>query len=339
MESLTHVGLSRLLAEGALPALTCLYTRWYDALDLPDLPLLKHPHAERWTELSLGPLAPAALQHLPSCTRLQRLEMEWSHFQTPPPLALPRTLRHLDINAWADCDHLLTTLAAADGVERLRSLRLYLIGLGSGLTAADWQALGELLARLRGPVLYLRAGWETAPFLSPLTALPHLDRIAGLQYALQTLPDSELQALAKCPHLTGLRQLELQADDLKGPRAKWLAEAPCLERLRQLALPGVKMGYREVETLLRSPQLRRLTSLDLNCARLGPKGVRALEEWPGLSRLRTLRINLSRADRWSHCPALRLASLSPLTTLRVIGEASVEDKNVLRARHGARMWG
>src|SRR5262249_14121295 len=151
-------------------------------------------------------------------------------------------------------------LAETDGLERLRFLRLF---VSQPPQAEGWAALGRLLSRLRGPVLYLVTYRGCEGLLTGLLTLPHLDRVAGLEVSYDPEP-AEVKAFFTCPNLTGLRELELGARQLREPEVQQLAEAPWLPQLRVLDLSATQMGARGLLGLLESPHLRRLTTLSLN---------------------------------------------------------------------------
>jgi uncharacterized protein (TIGR02996 family) len=337
--SLTRLDLCRVsadaltdaLAGGAWPRLSHLRATWNGVADERCLrPLFAPPRCGRWLDLDLGPLVPDTLPRLAELPALRRLKLGLAW---PPvaPFALPPRLT--DLTCWAPGREgpLLSALAETDGIERVRSLRLFVSG---PLRAEGWAALGRLLGRLRGPVLRLVAQRRGEGFLGGLLTLPHLDRVASLQGPHEPEP-AEMAALFACADLTGLRELAVRARHLREPEVRLLAKAPWLEQLRVLDLSTTQIGSRGLVYLLQSPHLRRLTSLSLNNARMNVRALQILEEWPGLPRLRELTITPEQPAAARPLP-LRLDGLSPLAVLHVLRSIREEDCQRLRARHGRR---
>jgi uncharacterized protein (TIGR02996 family) len=319
------------LAAGAWPRLSHFRVSWDGVADSRSLrPLFARPRSGLWRDLALGDLAPDTLPLLVGLSALRRLSLHLSG--TPvAPFTLPPRLTDLTCEAFRGEGPLLSALAEADGVERLRRLSLF---VRQPLQAEGWAALGRLLGRLRGPVLRLHVLRGCEGFLAGLVNLPHLDRVAGLEGSYVPEP-AEMEALFACPALTGLRELEVQILKLREPEVRLLAKAPWLGQLRVLDLRATQMGSRSLIWLLKSPHLRRLTSLSLNNARMNAKALQVLEEWPGLPRLRLLTISPEQPRGAKPLP-LRLAGLSPLAVLHVLSSVREKDRQRFRARHGMR---
>jgi uncharacterized protein (TIGR02996 family) len=331
LEDVSLDALTDALAAGAWPRLSHLRAFWNGVADARRLrPLFAPPRCGLWRDLHLGTLAPDTLPHLARLSAVRRLHL---HPSRPPaaPFTLPPRLTDLICSAFGEEGPLLSALAEAEGVERLRFLRFF---VSRPLRAEGWAALSRLLARLRGPVLRLLVGRGCDGFLAGLVTLPHLDRVAGLEGSHVPEP-SEMEALFACPNLTGLRELEVGIRRLREPEVRLLAEAPWLGQLRELDLSATVIGSRGLMWLLQSPHLRRLTSLSLNNARMNAKSLQVLEEWPGLPRLRQLTITPEQPRAAKPLP-IRLARLSPLAVLHVLSSIREEDEQRLRARHGRR---
>jgi uncharacterized protein (TIGR02996 family) len=325
------------LRNGTLPALSQLHHCWAGEAEPEDLAPLLARSAD-WVELRLSALAPATLERLSDFARLRRLAFDWPATSSPPRLVLPSRLTDLEIRVNGMNRHLLRALATADGLERLRSLQLRRSYQDQSLPE-DWTALGEVMGRLRGPVLRLEA--EMPGFLRSLTRLPHLGRVAALVYCPADPDPADLDSLIECPGFTGVRELTLGAFSLKEGSARRLAAAPALQRLRKLSLFTDKIWSPDLNVLLNSPHLRRLVSLTLCNVASGSSHAQILEEWPGLSRLRDLTLWLDRRS-WKRLPP-RLAGLSPLARFTIPrGQFPPSEKEIsvfaeLRARHGCRV--
>jgi uncharacterized protein (TIGR02996 family) len=337
MEFLSSGMLTGILAGGAWPRLDYLHAHWHGAASSAQMrPLFTPPRSQRWRDLGLGPLTPAAASGLVELSALRRLELSWRVDAAVPRFAFPPGLADLDFSVTGDAGSLFAALAETDGIEQLRRLR---IRFWSGvLQGEDWQALGRLLGRLRGPVLHLEAGYSYEGFLAGLVELPHLDRVVGLTWSPRIPLPGELEGFLKCPQFTGLRELDLRSGRIEKATLRLLPESPWIERLRKLHLRGVDLGYRELKCLLESPRLQSLTSLNINYARMGIKALKILGEWPGLPRLRHLTIGVARSRGSADRLPLRLEALSPLAVLYAQSAGREEDRQRLRARHGRRMW-
>jgi hypothetical protein len=305
---------------------------WNGVADAKRLrPLFAPLRSGLWRDLQLGAVALDTLPRLARLPGLRHLKLQLVESPTGP-FTLPPGLTDLICWTTGEDGPLLSALAETEGVERLRSLLLF---VGEPLRAKDWKALGRLLGRLRGPVLHLVLHQGCEGFFAGLVKLPHLDHMAALEGGSYVPGPAELEALFTCADLTGLRELEVGARILREPEVRLLAKAPWLDQLRVLDLSGTQVGSRGLVWLLESPRLRRLTSLKLNNARMNAGAVQALEEWPGLPRLRDLTISPEQKGPAEPLP-LRLDRLSPLAVLHVLGPIREADRKRLLARHGGR---
>ncbi|MCI0461410.1 MAG: TIGR02996 domain-containing protein [Gemmataceae bacterium] len=342
IQYVTAEQLTRLVSAPSLAGLTALLVSDYRPLSASDLaPLTAHRHAERWTELGLGTVTAEGVRTLARCDRLRRLRFGWHDNRLPaPPLDLPPELTELYVTDWAGANSsLLRALAQARGLEQLQKLTVSFWRRGARLARPNLEALGAILARLRGPALHLELRSSSGRFLERLARVPHLDRLATLEVEARTIIESDLQALAGFP-LTGLRRLVLRGVQLTPDGAQALAGAPALVRLRELELSGIGIAPRKLQTLLGSPPLRRLERLEL-WMDLGAREAAVLAAWPGLSRLRALGLHPGPELRpLLHSPNLRsLARLKLGVRFEAYTRSSEKDVHSLRARFGCRLEG
>jgi uncharacterized protein (TIGR02996 family) len=341
-------GLRPLLAGGAFPQLTALYVQWWTRATLEELaPLLESPRADRWRELQLlGPVTSEGLNLLSRCPRLERIGLRWDEETKPnTPLELPSSLTDLSVADRTAAGTLLPALARSSGLERLRSLHLLFGGINnpSHLSPSDLQALGEVLARLRGPVLHLALCGCPEGTLRNLAELESLDRLASLSIQEHAVvKEAELSPLVE-RSLPGLRCLELPLGEVSTAGIRLLAGASWLAGLRQLSLIEGAVFQEGLEALLHSPHLRRLTHVDL--FRLhGKHSAAMLANWPGLRRLRVMDVRFRDVSAAEVRPFLQSAHLGPLLRLDLsvwfgkeaehLGE---EELQALRARLGCRL--
>jgi hypothetical protein len=301
---LTGAGLAALVGEPALAAVTSIQGQW-DRAGLDTL----LTHADRWRGLELWwDNTPAdRVLDLTGCSRLVALRLSCSHPEGVS-IRLPEHLEQLELN-----DNLPPSLLCRfDCLPHLRRLgcRLWL----DSVSEQEWDALGELLTRLPGPVLDLDLSLaEDVAVTRRFARLPGLNRVRGLRIEEQTLTAEHLRGLAECAGLTGLRSLSLANAPLEAQHARLLASSPILCRLQELDLWGTEIGDEGVAALLGSPHLRRLTKLWLGWANLTSASAERLATWEGLPRLRHLRVDCNRIDARGARALLRAEGLSPLT--------------------------
>jgi uncharacterized protein (TIGR02996 family) len=330
---LTDEGLIRVATEPRLGSLTELGISLGRALtDRGLATLLLQPG--RWKALALGraALTVANLGRLTDCDHLKRLRCPWPVGHTTP-LPLPSGLRHLE---FTEPIGRVAPVSALVGMECLPNLEYLHVGLrGPGDAALRPEAvaaLGEMMARLRGPVLELEVQADCLP-LADLLQLSGLDRLRALLFRGQSLTSKDLRALASCTRLTSLRTLVLPSRPLTPGQVNLLADAPVLDQLHTLSLRGMKLDDTAIATIFRPGRFPRLRTLWLNANSFGRPGVEALLAWGGLPRMRSIFLSENRIDAPTARCLLGPGGVSALTQL-YLGRYGVGEDRLGRASIG-----
>jgi uncharacterized protein (TIGR02996 family) len=314
---LTPAGARRLVESRSLATLSGLTLSPGEGLrDAGLAALLAEPR--RWLALEpiFVPLSASGLERLAHCERLERLVCSWPDGYASA-LPLPGGLRHL---------HLYTAapLAAVAGLKCLPNLYHLEVRLGTGSVTAgssEFKALADLLTRLRGPVLELRAGGALP--LADLLQLPGLDRLhlGGLE-----LTDRDFEAVANCTGLVNLDTLILPDQPLTARQVDLFAEAPVLDGLRTLSLRRMGLSGKTVSRIFRPGRLARLRTLWLNDNEFGRPGVEAMLAWGGLPGLHHLFFSANNIDAPTASLLLFPRGISSLTRLGLSEHGTAEHR-------------
>jgi uncharacterized protein (TIGR02996 family) len=269
--------------------------------------LANSPHLERLTALELDSIRPLehevqALASSPHLTRLEALclsreivRAEWlPHWWKAPFLPRVATLR---VRGGTPSSTLgISELLQSPAVAGLQTLDLS----ESGVTTAEMRAVASS---------------------------PHLDRLATLRLARNTLDAHYLSYLYQRPPRgrPGLRTLDLSSCGLAAA-IRVLAESSLAGGLEALDLAHNRLGDAGVQALAESPHMGGLRRLNLSANQVGPAGTRALANAKSMSGLASLHLRTNRLGNGladlAGAPGLR-----GLTALRVsnnnIGPAAV----------------
>jgi uncharacterized protein (TIGR02996 family) len=187
-------------------------------------------------------------------------------------------VRELDVH---DVSGLLTPLAQASWLERLRGLTVY-----ASRNAAVAPALAGSPQVQRLEALRLGRNAIGDDGAAAIAGSPFLARLRELDLGENRLGPAAAAALAASPHLGQVERLDLSGNALGADGARALVDSSALTRLRRLRLARSSIGILQV--VARSPGLARLEELDLGGNALGDAGVRDLTGSPHLSALRRL---------------------------------------------------
>jgi hypothetical protein len=324
---LTELGVSHFTDESLVSLLDHTAFAGLNALVLGDrltgrtLRMLLAPgRAERWSKLHLNVddgLPVSNWRQLERCSQLKELFVSWPAELPAGGARLSAGLERLRIFTAHQGCRFLPELGRQDCLGGLRELDISVWSDDTLADDEDWNALGEVLARLSGPVLDLSSHSGPPDALARLSRLPDLHHVARLDLHDQVFSDDDLARFCERDDLTGLRSLHLGCEALSLEQVRWLAEAPLMDRLESLSLFQVRLADEAVEVLLASSRLRRLTSLDLGSTGIGGQAVAALAKWPGLARLRRLMLWFNKIDAGGIAPLLTAPGLRALVQLEL----------------------
>jgi uncharacterized protein (TIGR02996 family) len=191
------------------------------------------------------------------------------------------------------------------------------------------------------PVRHLRDQTQLDDLSGVVEALPHLDRLTGLEFwGLYGFKDKLMAQLLSSPHLRNLRTLILHHDyNGRLVKDKVLVEAmasPYRANLRELAVNvnGSSRGpsARVVQAMALSPHLGNLRKLNLSIADLDVKTVRALGGSPSLAGLEELDLGRCSLPGEVWDAILGLPQLSRLKWLRLHGARLFDGQQVPELR-------
>ncbi len=316
LHSLSSKGLARFLAEPAFAGVTALGLLYLSGTTLKSLfaALLDQPG--RWTALDVRtqPVGKRVLSRFAELTALRELSVQWPEPVDDSPV-LPAGLERLTILHLPLSPAHLSAFASQPCLPNLRHLELSFYGRRDSVDAFPTEALGEVMARLSGPVLHLGLGNDFSRPLAGLARLPGAENVRSLEVEDTRLADADFKALAQSDRFRSLHTLKLANCGATARRVAWLAGSPALAGLRELDVFGSRLDADAVRSLLRSPGLARLRSLHLGSAGLDASVMPVLLDWPGLSRLRWLGLTFNRLDPASVAPLWRPGVLSPVARL------------------------